>query len=206
MDHSSKTNLNDQAIFTDTINETKLDIQIISKKVVNILKKKGANITENQAGVAICLLLQKGACLKTIDQNFKVLVNPGDTSDKNIFFSVAQLYDAFKKCGVAGKLRPFARKYATLIAQIAEQHNVPGILYNQYKNEHSIDNGKYLKFKFPEESSHWMSDFQSNNADCPDTVKELDSAYRERRAKRLKNAQKSPKIKPVKIKNKKTGK
>jgi len=165
-------------IFTDTINEQKLQIETVSDKVVNMLKKKGHEVSQEQAATGIFLLVQKGACLKSIDPNFKVILNPQDLTQKEVSLSVAQLLEAFKKCGLAGKLRQFARKYATDIANLSEAYNVPGILLLKYKKIHFTDEEtlETEKSNFPEDKAHWMSDFQFNNPDCPREVQLLESA------------------------------
>ncbi len=163
--------------FADERLERKMDSDAVSEKVQRLLKKKGYPVTLEDSTIAIYQLIQKGGALKNIDPSYYVLVGPVITGTENpAYLTVAMLKDAFKKCGLDGKIRQFARKHASEIAKISEVLNRPGLLTTSLW-ELPLDEAQ----TFPWKSIAWMSDFQSSNPDCPVDVKVLLSKLAERK-------------------------
>ena len=165
------------ARFTEQQLDSKMNADVVSEKVQSLLKKKGHTVETVDAKISMFLLLQKGAILKKMDPSYKVLVGQTDKgTERPVYLTVGTLKDAFKKCGLSGKLRQFAAKYATEIASVAGAISTPGFLSNSLQRL-PLAEGK----KFPSEHKHWMADFQVNNPDCPEEVKALFEQLSERK-------------------------
>ncbi len=176
----AKTYDNRSTRFTDEQLDAKMNFDDISMKVQTLLKKKGYETRKEDCIIAIFQLIQKGGAFKNIDPSYNVLVGCPSNIDieKPVYLTITILQEAFKKCGLEGKIRQFARKYASEIAKISKALNRPGMLTPALRR---LPQNK--AYKFPTQYVAWMSDFQSTNPECPFEVKILLNQLREYKRK-----------------------
>ena len=129
-------------------------------KVDEILEniKKTFNLTSREeAVVVIALLFQQGGTARGCDGNMAIV----------IFQRTIKLADIRKilKLNSCNKAeRKLARSLASEIQQIALIMETPGNLFSKIQKT-NIDQ------KFTLEEKTWMSDFQSENQDCPPKIR-----------------------------------
>lgn len=190
-------------LFSDQLTDEKMEVEPVAKKVVSILKKKRKKVSEEAAGVAVLNLIQKGAPIKSIDPSLSVAVRQKKRSkERAVRLTVRVLQDSFQKCRLKGKIRKFARKHRTMIANLSGVQGINGTLYGALKRRPLKDGAV-----FPENLGHWMSDFQSTNPDCPVEVRNLIAAFRSDQQSRVQAANaRIQRAKAGKKRKKKSGK
>ena len=131
-------------------------------KVANILEEIKKNFKLNskeEAIVVIALLFQQGGSARGCDGNMSVTI-----FDQTI--KLADIRKILKNNSCNKAERKLARSLASSIYTVCLRMNVPGNLFNKISKtdlsvSHEID------------ASAWMSDFQSDNPDCPTEIKNL---------------------------------
>lgn len=126
------------------------------KKIIALAAEQ-LGITEDEALTIIALFLQKGATSKGYNGNATLAIF-------NQEFKLSTIRKFFAECQCKNGLRKFARTYATEIFEISKAAGVPGNLYK--KLGHSMENEE-------ENDQYWLSDFQSENGDAPQKVRNL---------------------------------
>ena len=124
--------------------------------VTDILKKieKQHNLnTQEEAIAVLALLFQQGGTARSCDGNMAVKIFDQE-------FKLANIRKILKNCSCAKGERKLARSLANEIKEIALIMELPGNLYNKIQN-------KNLSKNFTIEEKVWLSDFQSDNENCP---------------------------------------
>jgi len=107
----------------------------------------------------ISILLQQGGTAKSCDGNLTIQF-------KNKDYKLSQLRAILKEESLARNERKLARSLATQIYIVSCKLDLPGNL------------AKQIKLNFPQErilddEIYWLSDFQTNNFDCPEHIRNL---------------------------------
>lgn len=137
---------------------TKLQSGVV-EKIINDLKEQTKINDTEQVIVIIAMLFQQGGTARSCDGNMVV----------NLFGQTIKLADLRKilknnSCNRAE--RKLARSLANEIYEIATIMGVPGNLYKKIQKLH-------LDREFTMEEKAWLSDFQSDNDNCPTELKKL---------------------------------
>lgn len=130
--------------------------------VTDILKKieKQHNLnTQEEAIVVLALLFQQGGTARSCDGNMAVKIFDHE-------FKLANIRKILKNCSCAKGERKLARSLANEIKEIALIMELPGNLYNKIQK-------KNLSKNFTIEEKVWLSDFQSDNENCPAELRAL---------------------------------
>ncbi len=131
--------------------------------------------SEEDAFCALALLAQIGAVSPRAQDGVKVIINGTE-------FKI-QLIRNIIKTTTKKTFRRLAKTYATEFHSIAKTFDYAGNLYNK------------ISLKYPEEvhedmDKHWFSDFQSENEDCPKSIRDLINRYYEENIKITNNKKK----------------
>ena len=130
--------------------------------VTDILKtiEKQHNLnTPEEAIAALALFFQQGGTARSCDGNMVVKIF-------NQEFKLANIRKILKNCSCAKGERKLARSLANEIKEIAFIMELPGNLYNKIQK-------KDLSRNFTIEEKVWLSDFQSDNENCPAELRAL---------------------------------
>lgn len=134
----------------------------ISKEELNEIIKwisKEKKCTKEEAFAALALLAQFGATSARTQGGFHVKYN--DTE-----FKIETIRPIIKSV-TKKNLRRLAKTFATNFHVVAKGRKIAGNLYNKIKTT-------YPDFVLKEEEDKfWMSDFQSENEDCPEYIWEI---------------------------------
>jgi hypothetical protein len=131
-------------------------------KVSDILSeiKKNFNLTsQNEAIATLALLFQQGGSARGCDGNMSITI-----FDQTV--KLADIRKILKNNSCNKAERKLARSLASEIYAVCFRMNVPGNLYNKISK---LD----LNVTYAIKESAWMSDFQSDNPDCPSEIKNL---------------------------------
>lgn len=126
--------------------------------VVELFAQKN-KLTTNQAKIVIAMLFQAGGTNRSCDGNLQVSI-----FDKEI--KLASLRKCLSECKLRGSERKLARSLATEIYKISLTLNIPGNLAKKIARE-------YPDRDFSIEQAAWLSEFQAENPDCPDEIRQL---------------------------------
>jgi hypothetical protein len=130
--------------------------------VTDILKKieKQHNLnTQEEAIAVLALLFQQGGTARSCDGNMAVKIFDQE-------FKLSNIRKILKNCSCAKGERKLARSLANEIKEIALIMELPGNLYNKIQKQN-------LSKKFTLEEKIWLSDFQSDNENCPAELRTL---------------------------------
>lgn len=130
----------------------------VSEILTEIKKKFNLDSSEESLTV-IALLFQQGGSARGCDGNMSVAVY-GQT------IKLADIRKILKNYSCNKAERKLARSLASGIYAICHRMGIPGNLYNKISK---LD----LNTTYDIEQSAWMSDFQSDNPDCPSEIKNL---------------------------------
>jgi len=114
-----------------------------------------------QSRIGIAILLQSGGSARGCDGNMEVKVF-GKT------IKLAQLRASLKYCKHKGRERKLARAIGDDIYIICKNLNIVGNLYNKIKRDNPV-----IFMSAPIEITAWLSDFQSDNKNCPEDCRNL---------------------------------
>lgn len=113
-------------------------------------------MSSQQALIAIAIICQKGGTSKNANGDIYARVD-------NIKLTLADLRNLRKNYGLRFTMRQWARTYGTQIYKVCETYSIPG------------DLAKILARKdntLSDEDLIWCSNFQMDNINCPETVRE----------------------------------
>ena len=130
--------------------------------ITDILKtiEKQHNLNTPEEAIAVlALLFQQGGTARSCDGNMAVKIFDQE-------FKLANIRKILKNCSCAKGERKLARSLANEIKEIALIMELPGNLYNKIQN-------KNLSKNFTIEEKVWLSDFQSDNENCPAELRTL---------------------------------
>lgn len=123
------------------------------------LKKNHGLENTNEAIAVIASLLQQGGTARSCDGNLS-----SNLFNQNI--KLSDLRRVLKSLSCNRSERKLARSLATSINQISAVLDIRGNLYSKITRTHT-------DVKFDKEDTYWMSDFQSDNPDCPQHIRSL---------------------------------
>lgn len=149
-------------------------------KVEEVLSEiaKKYSCDRDEAVAILAVLFQQGGAARSCDGNMTVIVF-GKT------VKLAEVRKILKQMNCGKAERKLARSLANEIFEICKVLGIPGNLSNQIQKSD-------LEASYTEEERVWMSDFQSNNEDCPkklrtlilETFKKKGSSEKEKKKKR----------------------
>lgn len=153
-----KNQLENEKNFYVTNRSSRLQPGIVTDILKKIQKQHNLN-TQEEAIVVLALLFQQGGTARSCDGNMTVKIF-------NQTFKLANIRKILKDCSCAKGERKLARSLANEIKEIALIMELPGNLYNKIQN-------KNLFKDFTIEEKVWLSDFQSDNENCPAELRAL---------------------------------
>lgn len=110
-----------------------------------------------QAICVLALLFQQGGTARGCDGNMSIVMFKKS-------FKLAEIRKILKQNSCNRSERKLARTLADSIHEIATAMEVPGNLYSKIQKNH-------LEKKFDTSEKAWLSDFQSDNENCPTELK-----------------------------------
>lgn len=122
-----------------------------------ILEKIGNNLSREQAITFLAVLFQQGGTARRCDGNLTVKVF-------NQEMKLSEIRSILRKVGLKNAERKLARALATEIYAISVMLELPGNLAKKITK-------LYPDVKMSIEDLAWLSDFQSDNEDCPGPLK-----------------------------------
>lgn len=138
---------------TSTLPEQKVEA------ILDDVKKAYELNSHEEAITVVALLFQQGGTARGCDGNMTISIL-GKT------IKLAEIRKILKQNSCAKAERKLARTIATEIHQVAELMGIPGNLYTKIQKNH-------LETKFDDTQKFWMSDFQSDNPNCPTEIRTL---------------------------------
>lgn len=135
-----------------------------NKELNHILEEIALDRKTNkeEAFAALGLLAQMGATSSRTQGRVQVTIN-------NTPYYVELIKKIIKK--VTGKsFRRIAKTFATEFKNIAENNGYKGNLYHKIRLH-------YPDFEISEQDKYWISDFQSENENCPFRIREILNRY-----------------------------
>lgn len=129
-----------------------------TEKVLKNIQEK-YSINQNQAITILTILFQQGGTTKRCDGNLTAKI-----FDKEI--KLAEIRAILKLEGTKSGERKLARSLANAIQKIALKLEIPGNLAKKITRNNPEQNLSI-------EEKTWLSDFQSENEDCPENLRKL---------------------------------
>lgn len=117
-------------------------------------------ISPNEAMIAISLLILQGGTSRNAQTTMFVF------TQGNQKITLGELRMAINNVDKGATVRKFARGYATQITRIA-------LAYKEKGNLHKSITRKYPQFTTDIEKLAWFSDFNTDNPDCPEDIREI---------------------------------
>jgi hypothetical protein len=130
-----------------------------AEKIIERTKENLQLNSREEALAVIAILLQQGGTARSCDGNMTITL-----FDKEI--KLADLRKTLKQMSCNKAERKLARTLANEIYEIALIMELPGNLYLKIQKEN-------LERKFTVEEKIWLSDFQSENENCPVELRTL---------------------------------
>lgn len=138
---------------TTTLTKSQCDL------IIEGMKKEFNLSSDDEAFIILAITSQQGGTARGCSGNFQFKF-------KNETYKLARIRNVFKeKINDRYGLRKFARTHGTYFHEICTILNLPGNLYNKVK-ELSTE-------ELTQREKIWLSDFQSENDDCPQKLKKL---------------------------------
>ena len=164
MDDSNKLN----TIITKALNikasDSSAATKTSDKELNDILEEIAIDLRTNkeEAFAALALLAQIGATSSRTQGRVHVTINSTE-------YSVERIKKIIKK--VTGKsFRRLAKTFANEFKGVAKNNGYKGNLYNKIRLH-------YPNFEILEDEKYWLSDFQSENDNCPHRIREILNTY-----------------------------
>lgn len=137
---------------------SKLQKRTADKIIKRIQKQFKLNNTD-EALTVVAILFQQGGTARSCDGNMSITVF-------NKEFKLADVRKVLKQMSCNKAERKLARTLASEIREIALVLEIPGNLYSKIQK-------KDLSKTFTIEEKTWLSDFQSDNENCPAELRNL---------------------------------
>ena len=130
-------------------------------KIVDaIIDETGLESTE-QALILLAIIFQKGGTARQCDGNLEAEVQGKKLRLKTV-------RDCMRNMGLPRMERRLARSLATPIYEVCASLNIPGNLARAILNNET---------NVTDSDKAWMSDFQNDNEDCPERIRQLISNH-----------------------------
>ena len=115
------------------------------------------NIDAKFAFIGLCIICQKGGTSRRAQGDIYAVVNSNR-------ITLARIRSVMSAQNYRFTLRQWARTYATKIHAVASMYSIPGDLAKKIGRKHS---------GITPEQSIWLSNFQMDNPDCPEDLRNL---------------------------------
>ena len=136
-----------------------------TEKIVNgIIDETGLESTE-QALILLAIIFQKGGTTGLCDRTLEAEVQGKKLRLKTV-------RDCMRNVGLPRMERRLARSLATPIYEVCASLNIPGNLARAILNNEAA-----ILTNVTDADKAWMSDFQSDNQDCPEAIRQLISNH-----------------------------
>ena len=133
-----------------------------TEKIVDaIIDETGLESTE-QALTLLAIIFQKGGTARQCDGNLEAEVQGKKLRLKTV-------RDCMRNVGLPRMERRLARSLATPIYEVCSSLNIPGNLARAILNNETTN--------VTDKDKAWMSDFQNDNEDCPERIRQLISNH-----------------------------
>lgn len=137
---------------------SKLQPGVVTRVLKKIVEQYKLTSPE-EATAVLALVFQQGGTARSCDGNMSVKIFDQE-------FKLASIRKILKDCSCNKSERKLARSLANEIKEVALIMELPGSLYNKIKK-------KDLSKNFTIEEKVWLSDFQSDNENCPAELRTL---------------------------------
>ena len=131
----------------------------IALKILEKIKQKFELESDEESLTAISILFQQGGTARSCDGNMTIRIFNKD-------FKLADVRKCIREVTHPNSERKLARTLASKIHEIASIIEIPGNLYQKIQKQN-------LEKKFTTAEKAWLSDFQSDNENCPAELREL---------------------------------
>ena len=131
----------------------------VVNKILTKIKENFKLENNEEAASILAILFQQGGTARSCDGNMSIRI-----FDQEI--KLAQIRKILKENSCDKGERKLARSLADTIQEVCLIMEIPGNLYNKIQK-------KDLKRTFTMEEKVWLSDFQSDNENCPTELREL---------------------------------
>jgi hypothetical protein len=128
-------------------------------KILTKIKENFKLANNEEAASILAVLFQQGGTARSCDGNMSIRIFDQD-------IKLAQIRKILKENSCNKGERKLARSLADTIQEVCFIMEIPGNLYNKIQK-------KDLKRTFTMEEKVWLSDFQSDNENCPAELREL---------------------------------
>lgn len=129
------------------------------EEILKLIKEKYEMDSRDEAVAVLAILFQQGGTARSCDGNMSIVMFGNEVK-------LADVRKILKQNSCNKAERKLARTLATEIQQVALIMEIPGNLYSKIQK-------KDLNKKFTLEERVWLSDFQSENEDCPIELRTL---------------------------------
>jgi len=141
-----------------TTRSSRLQFGVVDKILTKI--KENFKLENNEEAASIlAILFQQGGTARSCDGNMSIRIFDQD-------IKLAQIRKILKENSCNKGERRLARSLADTIQEVCLIMEIPGNLYNKIQK-------KDLKRTFTMEEKVWLSDFQSDNENCPAELRKL---------------------------------
>lgn len=128
-------------------------------KILTKIKENFKLENNEEAATILAIVFQQGGTARSCDGNMSIRIFDQD-------IKLAQIRKILKENSCNKGERKLARSLADTIQEVCFIMEIPGNLYNKIQK-------KDLRRTFTMEEKVWLSDFQSDNENCPAELREL---------------------------------
>jgi hypothetical protein len=128
-------------------------------EILETLKKNYELETIEEAITIIAILFQQGGTARSCDGNMSITIF-------NQTVKLADIRKILKQHSCNKSEKKLARSIATEIFEISQSMGIPGNLHTKIQKSN-------LEISYSMDEKVWMSDFQSENPDCPVKIRTL---------------------------------
>lgn len=136
-----------------------------TEKIINAVIDEAELDCKEQALILLAILFQKGGTARQCDDNLEAEVQGKKLRLKKV-------RDYMREVGFVRIERRLARSLATLIYEVCSSLKIPGNLARVILN-----NETNMLTDATDEDRAWMSDFQNDNEDCPERIRQLINSH-----------------------------
>ena len=138
----------------------KKQCEVVIKNIIEYYKKTEINLSQEDVLIILTKFLQRGGSNKNAQNNITIV--HVTATEKTVHFNAEILITILKQINEKATIRQFAKGICNEIAQIAMILKIPGDLSNK------------IKFDYPnisEDELAWASNFQTQNPNCPELIR-----------------------------------
>ena len=136
-----------------------------TEKIINAVIDEAGLDSKEQALILLAIIFQKGGTARKCDGSLEAEVQGRRLRLKTV-------RDCMREVGLARMERRLARSLATPIYEVCSSLNIPGNLARAILN-----NETNMLTNATDKDKAWMSDFQNENEDCPERIRQLINSH-----------------------------